>query len=179
MDARQKYDSAISAFCKCRFKYAKRLFMEAGAAYSHLYNLKKNSEKELANLCQLNVGICHYSAGNYQEAANLATKLTRGVILLDSNHLTVAVELMKDATNRKKKSYWETVDGDYKDMKKRNLHKEIVRLLRDNPYYLDELDFAKQMRDSCMALGMSEIAESFDRDLTDLAREITVPVFIK
>lgn len=181
MNARQKYDSAISAFCKCQFGYAKRLFTEAGTAYSHLYNLKKNKEKELADLCQLNVGICHYSAGNYQEAASLATKLTRSPTFLDSVHLGIAVELMKDATNRKKKSYWETVDGDYKDMKKRNLHKEIIRLLRDNPYYLKELDFAKQMRDSCLALGMNEIAESFNSDLTNLTSEITIPIgwFIK
>jgi hypothetical protein len=130
-------------------------------------------------MCQLNVGICYYSAGNYQEAANVATKLTRGTIFLDTRHLGIAVELMKDSTNRKKKSYWQTVDGDYKDMKKRNLHKEIIRLLRDNPYYLDEFDFAKQMRDSCLVLGMNEVAESFNSDLANLAREITMPIFIK
>jgi tetratricopeptide (TPR) repeat protein len=178
MDARQKYDSAISAFCKCRLNYAKRLFVEAGAAYNHLYELKKNSEKQVASLCQLNVSVCHYCAGNYQEAATLASKLTTPKVGLEMPYLNVAVELFKDAANRKKKSYWETVDGDYKDMKKRNLHKEIIRLLRDNPYYLGEVNFAEQMRDSCSALGMIEVAASFDRDLTELAREAAIPVFI-
>ena len=167
MDAQHKFNQAVSVFCKCQLNKARQLFTEAGAAYNHLSNIV--AEKELAEICQLNIGVCLYSAGNYQEAGTLTYKLLKSNPTFTPTAFGLANELLSEATKRKKQSYWDTVKGDYSDMKRRNLHKDIIILLRNNPYYLTEFDLAKQMRDSCEALGMTEIAKSFNEDCYNLS----------
>jgi hypothetical protein len=81
------------------------------------------------------------------------------------------------ADARQRNSYWDTVRGDLGEMRRAARHKDIVDLIKKEPYVLPGSELARQMRDSCRALGQDRVAALFDKDLEALQPKEQPPQF--
>lgn len=160
--AKATYDKAADALCHCKLDLAKSLFCSAGK----LYAASAKSSRSGTDIYNLNAAICFYLGGAYDDAVSIidTIRLTR----LDKELSVLSSELYEEARKRRRGTHWESVVVDLKEMRAKGYHKDIINLLKYNPYCLSAEDFARQMRDSCSALGMKDVANLFDHDLKEI-----------
>lgn len=157
--SRSLYDRAVNALIHCNLVNAQTDFLAAAESYSQ--NIKIDSDQpELSNL---NSAVCYFLSGTYGNCTKHLAQISGD--RLSANCKVMMDKLYLESTKRQSPSYWETVNGDLIEMRSNNAHKHILNLLRDHPYILDSINFARQCRDSCHFLGMVDIAKSFDHDL--------------
>lgn len=160
--AKATYDKAADALCHCKLDLAKSLFCEAGK----LYAASAKSSRANSDIYKLNAAICFYLGGAYDDAVTIidTIRITR----LEKELSTLSGELYEEARKRRRGSYWESVAAELKEMRQKGYHKDILNLLKYNPYCLGAEEFARQMYKSCAAIGMRDVAALFERDLKEI-----------
>jgi len=153
-EAKSTYEQAVNALCHCRLSVAQSLFLLAAKQYSQL---AANKNTNMAN-----AAICFLLANSYNDAIACIGMIHFSQ--LEKSFATVLEEVYEESKKRQETSYWHGMMDDLTAMLAKGFHKDILKLLKQNPYILNSADFARQMRDSCAALGMKEVAELFRRD---------------
>jgi hypothetical protein len=159
-EGKKLYDLANDALYHCKLDIAQALFIKAAQHYTQL------ARTNHADLNRLNAAVCFYLGGCWIEAMNSIGTIRSAK--LNKEHELMYMELHAEIHKRLSNAYWETALGDLRDMQTKGRHKDILNLLKDNPYLLLPNAFAQQMRDACLGLGMLEIAELFRCDLAAL-----------
>lgn len=152
------YDKAVDALCHCRLDLAKNLFKAAGEEYTS----QAKSNRRFSDFHKLNSAICYYFAGYYEATVNIIAEIQ--TTRFDGDIQLMCNDLHEEARKRCKKSYWDGLVNDLQEMRLKGFHKDILNLLKNDPYCLLSLELATQMRDSCVAQGMNEVAALFERD---------------
>jgi tetratricopeptide (TPR) repeat protein len=157
------YEEGQRCHYRCDLIGASRNYAEAAIRYV------AGATKEravVANISRFNAAICYFLAGDYDKSLTCLDQVN--VSRLDEGQKQVAEMLHEECYKKKRSSYWETIKDDLRAMQSKKMHKDILELLRNNPYVLDSAEFAKQFRDSCYSLGMWEVAKAFEKDMTRL-----------
>lgn len=162
MSAWDDYKRAQLLHYQCNLTKASMMYSTAGGAYwSESQKARVGSVSY--NIGRWNAAICYFLAGLYAKS----TKTLEDTNFSRLGEKKELAEMLHDeCMKRLKSSYIFTVKGDLKDMREKKMHKSILELLRSDPYILDSENYARQMRDSCYALGMWEVAKAFEADMT-------------
>ncbi len=161
------YENGLRCQYRCDLRAAAYNYTEAANRYV-AGAMKERATS--ANISRFNAAICYYLAGNYDKSLTCLDQVN--VSKLEKDQKQDAEVLYDECRKRKRSSYWETINGDLTEMRSKKMHKAILDLLKDNPYILESADFARQCRDSCYALGMWEVAKSFENDMTRIQMEL-------
>ncbi len=144
------YEEGVKYLCNCNLISARKYFAMAARQF----------EKMADPLAISNTAICFFHGAEYSTAIVVAKKSNEDNEILQ--------RLIKGCLKRLRHSYWEEKTSDYIEMKSRNMHKDIISLIREDPYLLLPHQMALQMFESTSALGMVEVANSFKQNYLSL-----------
>lgn len=159
-EAFKLYEAGRKALLRCDTAKAAGLLKSAGDTFWSAQDNKTD------HVLRYNAAACYFQAGRYRDCVETLGEVSPGRIPNALKEL--CLEMAVAADGRHKNSYWDTVRGDLAEMRKAGRHKDIIELVRREPYILPGAELARQMRDSCKATGQDRVAALFEKDLEAL-----------